>query len=160
MLCFSDFKRHHLWPQDLCNRKQPGSSQTHRHSCQSDQDFCICPGEWAGGDIRSGADRLCGLCGPFHCNRTRPRFDCCGGGRRNGIFGGRGGLLGTIAGVLIIQVLSTMVVLIGLDIETQFIIKGLVILAAVTLYGWLKKRLMIYVFRFSFRIHEMSMVSL
>ena len=50
-------------------------------------------------------------------------------------FGGRGGLLGTIAGVLIIQVLSTMVVLIGLDIETQFIIKGLVILAAVTLYG-------------------------
>ena len=49
-------------------------------------------------------------------------------------FGGRGGLLGTIAGVLIIQVLSTMVVLIGLEIETQFIIKGLVILAAVTLY--------------------------
>ena len=48
-------------------------------------------------------------------------------------FGGRGGLLGTIAGVLIIQVLSTMVVLIGLEIETQFIIKGLVILAAVTL---------------------------
>ena len=38
-------------------------------------------------------------------------------------FGGRGGLLGTIAGVLIIQVLSTMVVLIGLEIETQFIIK-------------------------------------
>ena len=31
-------------------------------------------------------------------------------------FGGRGGLLGTIAGVLIIQVLSTMVVLIGLEI--------------------------------------------
>ena len=48
-------------------------------------------------------------------------------------FGGRGGLLGTIAGVLIIQVLSTMVILIGLEIETQFIIKGLVILAAVTL---------------------------
>ena len=55
-------------------------------------------------------------------------------------FGGRGGLLGTIAGVLIIQVLSTMVVLIGLDIETQFIIKGLVILAAVTLYGLSQKK--------------------
>ena len=55
-------------------------------------------------------------------------------------FGGRGGLLGTIAGVLIIQVLSTMVVLIGLEIETQFIIKGLVILAAVTLYGLAKKK--------------------
>jgi ribose transport system permease protein len=54
-------------------------------------------------------------------------------------FGGRGGLLGTIAGVLIIQVLSTMVVLIGLEIETQFIIKGLVILAAVTLYGLAQK---------------------
>ena len=31
--------------------------------------------------------------------------------------GGRGGLLGTIAGVLIIQILSTMAVLMGLDIE-------------------------------------------
>ena len=50
-------------------------------------------------------------------------------------FGGRGGLMGTIAGVLIIQILSTMVVLIGLDIQTQFIIKGLVILAAVSLYS-------------------------
>lgn len=50
-------------------------------------------------------------------------------------FGGKGHLMGTIAGVMIIQILSTMVVLIGLDIETQFIIKGLVILAAVSLYS-------------------------
>ncbi len=49
--------------------------------------------------------------------------------------GGRGGLLGTIAGVLIIQILSTMVVLLGLDVEVQYIIKGLVILGAVTLYS-------------------------
>ena len=49
--------------------------------------------------------------------------------------GGRGGLLGTIAGVLIIQILSTMVVLLGLDVEVQFIIKGLVVLGAVTLYS-------------------------
>ncbi|MCY4072088.1 MAG: ABC transporter permease [Chloroflexi bacterium] len=49
--------------------------------------------------------------------------------------GGRGGLLGTIAGVLLIQLLSTMAVLMGLDIEVQFIIKGLVILGAVTLYS-------------------------
>ena len=50
-------------------------------------------------------------------------------------YGGKGGLLGTIAGVLIIQILSTMVVLLGLDAQTQFIIKGLVIIAAVSLYG-------------------------
>ena len=49
--------------------------------------------------------------------------------------GGRGGLMGTIAGVLIIQILSTMALLMGLDIEIQFIIKGLVILGAVTLYS-------------------------
>ena len=49
--------------------------------------------------------------------------------------GGRGGLPGTIAGVLLIQLLSTMAVLMGLDIEVQFIIKGLVILGAVTLYS-------------------------
>ena len=54
-------------------------------------------------------------------------------------FGGKGGLVGTIAGVLIIQILSTMVVLIGLEIETQFIIKGIVILAAVSLYGLARK---------------------
>lgn len=49
--------------------------------------------------------------------------------------GGRGGLLGTIAGVLMIQILSTMAILLGLDIEVQFIIKGFVILGAVTLYS-------------------------
>ena len=49
--------------------------------------------------------------------------------------GGRGGLLGTIAGVLMIQILSTMAVLMGLDIEVQLIIKGFVILGAVTLYS-------------------------
>jgi ribose/xylose/arabinose/galactoside ABC-type transport system permease subunit len=49
--------------------------------------------------------------------------------------GGRGGLPGTIAGVLLIQLLSTMAILMGLDIEVQFIIKGLVILGAVTLYS-------------------------
>lgn len=49
--------------------------------------------------------------------------------------GGRGGLLGTIAGVLMIQLLSTMAILLGLDIEIQFIIKGIVILGAVTLYS-------------------------
>ena len=54
-------------------------------------------------------------------------------------FGGKGQLMGTIAGVLIIQILSTMVVLIGLDIETQFIIKGLIILAAVSLYSIAQK---------------------
>jgi len=54
-------------------------------------------------------------------------------------FGGKAKLIGTIAGVLIIQILSTMVVLIGLDIETQFIIKGLIILAAVSLYSIAQK---------------------
>lgn len=49
--------------------------------------------------------------------------------------GGRGGLLGTIAGVLLIQILSTMAVLLGLDIQVQLIIKGLVILGAVALYS-------------------------
>ena len=54
-------------------------------------------------------------------------------------FGGKAKLMGTIAGVLIIQILSTMVVLIGLDIETQFIIKGLIILAAISLYSIAQK---------------------
>ncbi len=50
--------------------------------------------------------------------------------------GGRGSVLGTLAGVLLIQVLSTMALLLGLSIQTQFIIKGVVILAAVALYSF------------------------
>jgi len=48
--------------------------------------------------------------------------------------GGRGSLLGTVAGVILIQVLSTMALLLGLNIQLQLVIKGVVILAAVALY--------------------------
>jgi len=48
--------------------------------------------------------------------------------------GGRGNLFGTVAGVILIQVLSTMVLLLGLKIELQLVIKGVVILSAVALY--------------------------
>lgn len=48
--------------------------------------------------------------------------------------GGRGSLPGTMAGVLLLQVLSTMALLAGLNIQAQFIIKGVVILVAVALY--------------------------
>jgi ribose transport system permease protein len=49
--------------------------------------------------------------------------------------GGRGSLFGTMAGVLLLQVLSTMALLAGVNIQAQFIIKGLVILGAVALYS-------------------------
>jgi ribose transport system permease protein len=49
--------------------------------------------------------------------------------------GGRGSLMGTVAGVLLVQVLSSMTVLLGLDVQTQLVIKGLVIVGAVALYS-------------------------
>lgn len=49
--------------------------------------------------------------------------------------GGRGSLLGTAAGVLIIQLLETMTLALGLDIQVQLLVKGLVIVAAVGLYS-------------------------
>lgn len=49
--------------------------------------------------------------------------------------GGRGSLLGTMAGVLIIQILGTMTLRLGMDIQLQLAIKGLVIIAAVALYS-------------------------
>jgi ribose transport system permease protein len=49
--------------------------------------------------------------------------------------GGRGSLLGTVAGVFLVQVLSSMTVLLGMDVQTQLIIKGLVIVSAVALYS-------------------------
>ena len=49
--------------------------------------------------------------------------------------GGRGSLLGTVAGVFLVQILSSMTVLLGLDVQTQLIIKGSVIVGAVALYS-------------------------
>jgi ribose transport system permease protein len=49
--------------------------------------------------------------------------------------GGRGSLLGTVAGVFLVQILSSMTVLLGMDVQTQLIIKGLVIVGAVALYS-------------------------
>nr|PZN53125.1 MAG: ABC transporter permease [Chloroflexota bacterium] len=54
--------------------------------------------------------------------------------------GGRGGLFGTVAGVLIIQILSSMSLLLGLNVQVQFILKGLVIVAAVALYTMAARR--------------------
>lgn len=49
--------------------------------------------------------------------------------------GGRGNIVGTVAGVFLIQLLSTMTVQLGLDIQIQLLIKGAVIIAAVALYS-------------------------
>lgn len=49
--------------------------------------------------------------------------------------GGRGNLLGTAAGVLIVQLLSSMTVLLGLSVQAQLVVKGLVIIGAVALYS-------------------------
>jgi ribose transport system permease protein len=55
--------------------------------------------------------------------------------------GGRGSLLGTAAGVLIVQLLSSMTLFLGLDIQTQLIVKGVVIIAAVALYSAVARKI-------------------
>lgn len=54
--------------------------------------------------------------------------------------GGRGNLLGTAAGVLIVQLLSSMTVLLGLSVQAQLVVKGLVIIGAVALYSLAARR--------------------
>jgi ribose transport system permease protein len=49
--------------------------------------------------------------------------------------GGRGTLLGTMVGVLLVQFLSSMLLILGLDIEVQLLVKGVVVIAAVALYS-------------------------
>jgi ribose transport system permease protein len=49
--------------------------------------------------------------------------------------GGRGSLLGTMAGVLLVEFLSSMMLVRGLDVQVQLIAKGLVVIAAVALYS-------------------------
>jgi ribose/xylose/arabinose/galactoside ABC-type transport system permease subunit len=49
--------------------------------------------------------------------------------------GGKGGVWGSVAGALMMAILLNMVVLLGLPVEAQRILKGLVIIAAVALYA-------------------------
>lgn len=49
--------------------------------------------------------------------------------------GGRGGIGGTIAGVMILAILFNLVNLLNLNVESQLIIKGIVIITAVALYS-------------------------
>jgi ribose/xylose/arabinose/galactoside ABC-type transport system permease subunit len=54
--------------------------------------------------------------------------------------GGRGSVLGSVAGVLIIIILYNLVLLLGLDEEWQRIVKGVVIILAVAMYMRLRAR--------------------
>lgn len=49
--------------------------------------------------------------------------------------GGRGGIMGTIAGVLLITSLFNIVLILNLPIQLQLVVKGLVIIGAVTVYS-------------------------
>ena len=49
--------------------------------------------------------------------------------------GGKGSLLGTAAGVLLVQFLSSLMLQLGLDVQVQLVVKGLVVIAAVALYS-------------------------
>src|SRR3989304_4036184 len=54
--------------------------------------------------------------------------------------GGRGGVVGTVAGVLIITILFNLVLLLGLDEEYQRIVKGGAIILAVAMYARIRTR--------------------
>jgi ribose/xylose/arabinose/galactoside ABC-type transport system permease subunit len=49
--------------------------------------------------------------------------------------GGRGGVLGTIVGVLIIMMLYNLVLLLHLPVQMQFLVKGAVIIVATSFYA-------------------------
>jgi ribose/xylose/arabinose/galactoside ABC-type transport system permease subunit len=55
--------------------------------------------------------------------------------------GGRGNLLGTMAGVLLVQFLSSLLLVMGLDVQAQLIVKGLVVIGAVALYAGFAHRM-------------------
>jgi len=53
--------------------------------------------------------------------------------------GGKGTVWGSLAGSLMLAILYNLVILLGLDVDMQRIVKGLVIIGAVALYGRLSK---------------------
>ncbi len=54
--------------------------------------------------------------------------------------GGHGGIEGTLAGVFILSLLSNMLNLLNVSAFYQYIVKGLILLAAVVLYSFRRKR--------------------
>jgi simple sugar transport system permease protein len=54
--------------------------------------------------------------------------------------GGKGSVIGSVAGVLILTILYNLVLLLGLDVEFQRIVKGFAIIAAVALYARMQRR--------------------
>ncbi len=54
--------------------------------------------------------------------------------------GGRGGVIGTVAGVIIVMILFNLVLLLGLDEEYQRIVKGVAIILAVAMYARIRTR--------------------
>jgi ribose/xylose/arabinose/galactoside ABC-type transport system permease subunit len=54
--------------------------------------------------------------------------------------GGRGSLVAAMAGVLLVQFLSSLLLIIGLDVQAQLIIKGFVVIGAVALYNLAERR--------------------
>jgi ribose/xylose/arabinose/galactoside ABC-type transport system permease subunit len=54
--------------------------------------------------------------------------------------GGRGGVIGTVAGVTIVMILFNLVLLLGLDEEYQRIVKGVAIILAVAMYARIRTR--------------------
>ena len=49
--------------------------------------------------------------------------------------GGRGSLIAAMAGVLLVTFLSSLLLIIGMDVQAQLIVKGLVVIGAVALYS-------------------------
>ena len=54
--------------------------------------------------------------------------------------GGRGGVIGTIAGVLIIIMLYNLVLLLQIPVQVQYIVKGAVIIVAASFYAIFRKK--------------------
>ena len=52
--------------------------------------------------------------------------------------GGRGGVGGTLAGVLVLLIAFNLVNIVGLDYNAQLFVKGVIIIAASALYAQLK----------------------
>ena len=53
--------------------------------------------------------------------------------------GGKGGVMGTIVGVLIIVMLYNLVLLLHLPVQVQYIVKGSIIIVAASFYAVFRK---------------------
>ena len=131
---------HRLWPPRLCDGRRPGSGASRRHRHRSS--ILLSVYVFAGLIAAIAGWALIGRVGAIsptageNMNLNSITAVVIGG---TSLFGGRGSIIGTLVGALIVGVFRSAVSLAGLDVLWQEFAIGVLIIVAVALDQWIRR---------------------